>query len=264
VTLGQLAPSPTGTAPTGTDFAQVSVTSGTGYVVPANGTITSWSTNALLGTGQSVTFKVFRKVAEPAFYKAVGHDGPRNLAGGLLNTFTTSIPVQAGDIIGMNGTSANILNSAPGDAFVSKPSPGLNDGQAASFTTGSGGRLNLSAVFEPSKPVVPPSKVPPSNAFTVGGTSLNKKKGTATLTLTLPSPGDLTATGNGVSAASAGQAAISKSVGAGTAQLLIKAAGKKKKKLRESGKVTLSVGITFTPTDGTPSTQSVSVKLKKN
>jgi hypothetical protein len=43
----------------------------------------------------------------------------------------------------------------------------------------------------------------PSNTFTLGARTKNKKKGTATLTIAdLPNPGDLTASGNGVKAAS--------------------------------------------------------------
>ena len=111
--------------------------------------------------------------------------------------------------------------------------------------------VNVSAVFNP------------SNTVTVGSTALNKKKGTATLNLTLPNPGDLTASGSGVSAASAGHAQISKAVTPGPAQLLIKATGKKSKTLNQKGKVTLTVAITYTPTNGAPGTQSVQVQLKK-
>ena len=56
---------------------------------------------------------------------------------------------------------------------------------------------------------------------------------------------------------------ISKSVGAGPAQLLIKAKGKKKATLNATGKVKLKPKVTYTPTDGDPSTQSVRVKLIK-
>jgi hypothetical protein len=44
---------------------------------------------------------------------------------------------------------------------------------------------------------------------------------------------------------------------------LIKAKGKKKKQLNQKGKVKLNVAITYTPTGGDPSTQSVKVKLQK-
>ena len=45
---------------------------------------------------------------------------------------------------------------------------------------------------------------------------------------------------------------------------MYKAKGKKKRKLNETGKVKLNVAVTYTPTGGDPSTQSVKVKLKKN
>ena len=106
--------------------------------------------------------------------------------------------------------------------------------------------------------------VKPSNAFTLGEITRNKRKGTATLTVNVPNPGDLTASGKGVTASGASGAVISKAVIApGAAQLLIKAKGKKKRKLNDTGKVKLNVAITFTPTGGDPSTQSLKVKLKK-
>ncbi len=251
VTLGQAASSPTGTSFALSDLAQLTVGSGPSYVVPGNGTITSWSTNSLSGGSQTMTMKIFRKVAEPSFYQVVGLDGPRNLGSAVLNRFQTNIPVQAGDLLGLNTNANGVDGGITGDAFLNKAPPGLNSGEAANFFTSTGGRLNISAVFEP------------SNTVTLGATALNKKKGTGTLNLTLPNPGDLTASGPGVSASSAGRATISKAVSAGAAQLLISATGKQKKKLTQKGKVTLNVGITFTPTNGAPATQTVAVKLVK-
>jgi hypothetical protein len=72
----------------------------------------------------------------------------------------------------------------------------------------------------------------------------------------------LSGSGSGATVASAG-AVTSKSVGAIEAQLLVKATGKKKRKLNETGKVNLTVAATYTPTGGKPATQSVNVKLKK-
>jgi hypothetical protein len=256
VTLGQLASAPTGSS-TNVDFIQLTVAAGASYQAPGAGTITSWSHNAGPGASQMAEMKVYRKTRDPNFYTVVGLDGPRPLATSLVSTFGVAIPVQPGDIIGIVGTSgavSTITSTVPGDTFLNRPgSPGtLNLGDEASFNGPSpGGRVNVSAVFQP------------SNTVTVGTTALNKKKGTATLNLTLPNPGDLTASGNGVSAASAGHAVISKAVAAGATQLLVKATGKKRKTLNATGKVKLSVSITYTPTNGDPGTQSVSVKLKK-
>src|SRR5262249_31100753 len=106
VTIGQLAP---GNPPSSIcgyqhlDTVQTNVTSGSPYVVPPFGaTIVSWSTNAGPATGspQLDTFKVYRRVG-PGAYMIVGHDGPRELADGTVNSFPISISVQPGDQIGL-------------------------------------------------------------------------------------------------------------------------------------------------------------------
>ena len=103
----------------------------------------------------------------------------------------------------------------------------------------------------------------PSNLFSFGKQKRNTKRGTVLLTVSVPGPGELTGLGNGVSATAA--AWISKTVGAGgDVQLLIKAKGKKKRKLNKTGKVKVTPEITFTPTGGLPRTQSRKLKLKKD
>lgn len=255
VTIGQLAP---GSAPSAVcntmafDHAQPSVISGNTYVVPGTGTITSWSHNAASGGSQTLTMKIFRKVADPATFQVVGHDGPRQLAGGLLNTFPASIPVKPGDILGLNQASG--ANTAC-DFDVAGESEAirngnLSDGESGAFGAIPDSRPNISAVFAP------------SNTLTLGKVQRNRQRGTATITGTAPNPGMLTASGKGVKAASV--AAISKLVSApGKVKLLIKAKGKKKRTLNETGNVKLKVAVTYTPTNGDPGTQILKVKLKK-
>jgi len=50
--------------------------------------------------------------------------------------------------------------------------------------------------------------------------------------------------------------------GAGDVQLLVRATGKKRRKLRKNGKAAVSLTVTFTPTGGNPSFQTTSLKLK--
>jgi hypothetical protein len=251
VTIGQTEPG-AGSCATGYDWVQPTVTSGNTYVVPptvATGAITSWSTTANTNGGM-MTMKVFRQVSGLR-YMAVGHDVPRPLTPGVLNSFTgLNVPVKAGDLLG--------LHAGPGATDCISPVAGdtsyyllqdLADGQSGDFAPDVPDRLNITA------------SISPSNAFNPGAVTRNRKKGTANLALNLPNPGELTASGNGVKAASG--ALTSKSVGAGEAQLLIKAKGKKKRKLNETGKVKLNVAVTYTPTGGDPSSQSVKVKLKK-
>jgi hypothetical protein len=258
VTLGQLAPvNPPFTCTGGNvDFAQT-VTAGNTYVVPvpSTGTITSWSHSATAGAGQNYTFKVFRKIADPAIFQVVGHDGPRTLTPSTVNTFPANIAVKAGDFIGFHGAAVNhacVFPAGVSESYWTRNPSNLNDGESGAFGPfGTNNRLNISAVFNP------------TNAFTLGAITRNKKKGTATITADLPNPGELTGSGKGVKAA--GAAVISKAVSApGIAKLTIRAKGKKKRKLNETGKVKLKVAITYTPTGGDPRTQPRKLKLKKN
>src|SRR5215216_2210266 len=180
VTIGQLAPDGTlsqcNFAPA--DHAQPA------YVVPSLASalvISSWSYNAGSGAEQMMTMKVFRRIGDPATLQVVGHDGPRPIAADSLNTFPTNVPVQPGDILGINQpTSANTacVFFAPGDANLLNPG-NLADGESAAFSVSpsSDFRLNVSAV------------VGPSNSLTLGAVTRNKKNGTATLTVNVPNPG---------------------------------------------------------------------------
>jgi hypothetical protein len=169
----------------------------------------------------------------------------------IVGLFASPASVVAGQQLGL-------LIARPGDSYTLRdrsddPCPGQE------FFSASGGPFMAEPIFD----FVFAVFVKPSNAVTLGAITRNKKKGTATLTVNVPNPGELTGSGNGVKASSAGGAVISKSVPAGAAQLLIKAKGKKKRKLNETGKVKLNVAVTYTPTGGDPSTQSVKVKLLK-
>ena len=260
VTIGQLAPpNPSSETSADTDRAQPSVTSGDSYVVPATGgvtawTLTSWSHTAATDVGQQLTMKVFRKVADPLTYTVVGHDGPRPLTPSIVNTFQTSLPVRAGDVLGNNSKSPADNASyfaVPGESLI-RIEPGLADGQTGTFAPeAANARLNISAVLEP------------TNTFELGAITRNKNKGTATLEATVPNPGNLIVGGKGVKSAGGGTAVTSKAVSGGSVQLTIRVKGKKKRKLNDTGKVKVKTTITYTPTGGAPSTQSRKVKLRK-
>lgn len=253
VTIGQLAPgTPTGFAdPSGMlDVAQPAVTSGSSYAAPGNGTITSWSHNAAAGAGQTMTFKVFRKVTGST-YTVVGHDGPRSLMGGTVNAFPAAIGVP-GDVIGLSFGLAPPAKAwffmVPGDAFLRR-NGNLADFQSGSFDPDPDRRLNVTAVFVP------------TNAFTLRGIGLHRKKGTATLKVKVPNPGELVLSGNGVKRVSATRAVAV--TAPGIVRLPIRATGRKREKLNETSRVRVKARITYTPTGGDPSTQSRKLKLKK-
>jgi len=252
VTVGQTAPSSINNS-SDFDFVQGTLVSGTSYVLPVNGTLTSWSTHASANGGM-LAMQIFRPLGGST-YMAVAHDGPRPLNPSALNTFTgLSVPVKAGDVLGNStpssaGLPAALFPGAPGDEHLVH-SPALADGDQAPFGPDGGDRVNISAVINP------------TNSFIPGAVTRNKKKGTASLAFNLPNSGDLSGSGQGAQVASTG-AITSKAVPAGTATLLVKAKGKKKRKLNQKGKVKLNLAVTYTPTGGDPSTQSVKVKLKK-
>jgi hypothetical protein len=254
VTLGQIAPS----APANTcsnisgEWIQPIDVSGNQYVVPGAGTITSWSTRASGTAGQRWSMKLYRKVSGTT-YAVVGRDGPRDLAAGL-NSFPVSVPAQPGDLLGMQSNDGATASTA-----CLLPSPGntiffhtgdLGDGQGTIATSGANFRLNISAVFEP------------DNAFSLAAATRNKRKGTAVIVATLPNPGMLTGSGTAIKVKAPG-AKLPRQVAAGPALLVIKATGKKKRKLRATGKVTVRVSVVYTPSGGAPHTETLKLKLRR-
>jgi hypothetical protein len=263
VTIGQLAPGTATAICTNGPFDIVqTATAGNQYVVPtgiSQPTITSWSHNAAPGAGQTLSFKVFRKIAEPATYLQVAHDGPRPLVAAALNTFPVNLPVQPGDVIGVNDE--NAITNPNGCLFLTSAADvhaeragTLADGAAGPFLGGNTGeRVNVTAV------------VNPSNSFTLGSATRNKNKGNASLAVTVPGPGTLALSGEGIKAQKAGGPVAVHSVNAaGTVKLAVKAKGKKRKKLNSTGKVKVTAKITYTPTGGEAATRSTKVKLLKN
>ena len=179
VTIGQLAPNnPPDTCNRGpVDVLQSSVASGASYVVPPGYTrITSWSTNAGAGAGQTFELKVFRLVSGTT-YLVVGHDGPHPLTPSSLNTFTTDIPVQPGDFVGLDDENAPaVLNAClfttgdAGDVFLNAAGGDTPDGMTDSMTVMSPTlRLNIAATVA-AVPAV--TSIAPSSGPVSGGTSV--------------------------------------------------------------------------------------------
>jgi hypothetical protein len=261
VTIGQVADS-TGSFCDPLDWLQPTVPSGNSYVVPDIGgvtawTVTSWTTNSTGPTGQEMNMKMFRKVSDPMRYQVVGHAGPQPLTpGGTAgNTFPASIAVKSGDVLGFHTVAEGVRCAfiAPGEPEFLFADSDLTDGASGDFDSEAEDvLLDISAT------------IVPDNNFSVTGTSRNRKKGTARVSFNLPNPGVLAGTGKGAKvAATTPTAAGSLAVpGSGPSQLLVKAKGKKKRKLNDTGKVKLGLTVTYTPTGGDPRSQPVKVKLK--
>ncbi len=253
--IGQLPPAgftPNNCGPTSGSYAQPTITSGRGYVVPANGTrISSWSTHALATTGQELTMTVFRPLGGDQFL-AVTHDGPRPLTPSAVNTFAVDLAVMPGDVLGLVPGIATNFPVACGFAvsgetdWVTGPVTPPPDGQSATFQPNSGVRLNVAAQVEV------------SNIFTFAVSGRNKRRGTVTVTATGTGPGKFVVWGKRFKPqeATLGNAP-------GTATLTAVPAGKLKRTLKKRGKARTTVSVTFTPDGGDPNVQSQPVKLIK-
>jgi len=265
ITLGQADDAGGSSCVPGYDWVQRAVAAGDPYTVPSTGGVTSWRVTSWTTSGgpvqRQLTLKFFRPVdVQPDFYRAVAHDGPRaiSVGGTTGNLFSVSLLVKAGDVLGFqtgppSGSECAISTSNVGDTYGALLGD-LQDGQAnGPFGETSGYRLNIRATLIP------------DNGFSLSGIARNKRRGTATLAFDLPNPGQLTGSGKGakVRVASVPSAGTITIPNASASQLLVKAKGKKKRKLNETGKVKLSIAVTYTPTGGDPRTQSLKVKLKK-
>ena len=270
-TIGQVAP---GTSPGTTcqgdyfDLIGGPVSSGASYVVPPGAAkITSWSTNAADGAGQTLTMKVFRILSgttSGTTYQVIGHDGPHTLTGGTVNTFPVDVPVQPGDVLGSNtgpAPSTCVFPSTPADTWFQRTSD-LADGQSGAFSSTANFRVNVSAVVA----------FPAPSEFSFGKVTRNKHKGTATLAVEVPGSGTVSLRGDNVKTQRAGGGAVaSKAVtAAGTLKLKVKAKGNAKYKLKHTGKAKVGAQVTFTPdgastgeAPGPPRTLTKRVKLIK-
>ena len=237
----------------------------TNFVVPEPGaTATSPVTGSIIrwritqATGGPFRLRVLTPDGGTT-YTGAGTSSPQTPSSTATQTFTADLPIRAGQLIGLDQTWPAQLGvqSVPGSGAVYGGwVPPLADGETGSgFTGSSDTEVGFNADVA----------TKPSNAFSFGSLNRNKKKGTAALTVNLPGPGSLDVAGNGVKAASAVPAATVS--GPGAVELLIKAKGKKKKQLNSTGKVKLSVAVTYTPTGdlpGDPNTQSTRVKLLRH
>jgi len=126
------------------------------YAVPASGTITSWSTAGNSDVDDVFRLKVFRPTSTLNQFVVVGVSTPQSITPNALNgPFPTSIPVQAGDLLGLN----ILAGASPPCTFTSGDSgehtaeilPDSSVTGAAVFTTSSlsGHRVNVSATWEP-------------------------------------------------------------------------------------------------------------------
>ena len=231
--------------------------SGATATSPVTGTIIRWRITQ--ATGGPFRLRVLTPDGGTT-YTGAGTSAPQTPSSTATQTFTADLSVRAGQLIGLDQTwPAQVgVASVPGSgAAYGGWTPPLADGnQGSGFTGSSDTELGFNADVA----------TKPSNAFSFGKLDRNTKEGSATLASSVPGPGTLELTGNGVKAASAGAVAATTVSAAGVVELPIRAKGKKKKQLNNSGKTKVNVSVVYTPSGdlpGDPNTQSRRVKLLK-
>ncbi|HVC06126.1 MAG TPA: IPT/TIG domain-containing protein [Solirubrobacterales bacterium] len=177
-TIGQLAPAnPPAYCTTGPfESLPISPTPGASYEVPApGGVITSWSTNATAGAGQTLEFKLFKPIQAPDTYLVVAHDGPRTIAPSAVNTFKVSIPAQAGELISLNDLNATEVPNACAFRDGTTDSEGSESGNLADGATmtvqaiENGVRPNVTATVQLGPTI---TGISPASSSVSGGTSV--------------------------------------------------------------------------------------------
>jgi len=157
VTVGQTAPdlsvvNASCNSESGYNELQTRVAAGASYQVPTAGVLTSWST--LPKSGGRLGLAIYRPVAGQFLLLAV--DGPRIVLANEFRTIPVTIPVQAGDIVGLAVPSTPAASCAflTGDAAdeLIYESGNAPVGTTISFppeNTEPGFRLNVSATLLP-------------------------------------------------------------------------------------------------------------------
>lgn len=223
-----------------------------GLSSPVNGTVVGWRIR--IGDYTRVTnLRIIRPLGSGMF------TGAGTSASVTPPTHTTTqnavqLPIRIGDYIGLDCCDTDFF-APDGEFFVTGPAAVRNEWQPGLADGGQGRAPLRTNPYE----IALNAEINPTSTFTLGAITHNEKMGTATIAVKVPNPGELAGSGRGVNAA-----VTSKQVRApGRVRLLIRAKGRKKRKLNSTGKVKVRPEITYTPTGGGASTHSVKVRLIK-
>lgn len=223
-----------------------------GLSSPVNGMVVRWRIR--VGDSTRVTnLRIVRPLGGGLFTGA-GTSGSVTPPTAATTSYGVLLPIRIGDYIGIDCCNPGVFEP-DAEFFVTGNAAVRNEWQPGLANGGAGRAPLRTNGYE----IAVNAQINPISTFTLDTIRPNRRKGTATITANVPNPGELSGSGRGVNAA-----VISRKVRApGRVRLLIKAKGKKKRKLNSTGKVKLRPEITYTPTGGSANTQSVNLKLIK-
>jgi hypothetical protein len=220
---------------------------GANVTSPVNGTIVTWRIASAVGG--PFRLRVLRPGEASGTYTGVGTGAAQAPTSTATHTFATSLPIQIGDLIGLDDSAASDqigTATVTGSRYFAFIAP-FPDG--ATKAPDGANQANRESAFN--------ADVQPTNAFVFGKAKLKKSNGSAKLTVNVPNAGTLVLSGKGLKKATANAAAV------GNVTLSVKAKGKAKKKLRKTGKAKVKPQVTFTPTGGNPATQAKKLALRQ-
>jgi hypothetical protein len=207
---------------------------------PTKGTVTSFGIKT--GMAETVTFRLGR-YANPN-WSGAGTGPTVALPGPGTYSIATLLPIEAGDRLGLDGSSTRAVSGLPGgclnDAGYLLFHPPLTNGTAQVADSNNACELLVNAV------------ITPSNEFKLGKLR-TRANGSAVLAVVVPGPGRLS-----LSRGARGGLNVNR---AGAAKLKVKPIGAAKKRLVANGRVTIMPKVTFSPMGGTPRTVKRRVRL---
>lgn len=128
---------------------------GNSYAVPSDGVITSWSFKAAVGPTPALKLKMFSSAGGDD-YATVGESQLETPSPEILNTFSTRIPVKAGDVPGNFYTDSTVgfrnttgYDTEYNDGALGDPGLDAPPGTTITYTFDAGDQIDLSAVLEP-------------------------------------------------------------------------------------------------------------------
>jgi len=216
-----------------------------GLASPVNGTVTSWRFKSVTAGG-SIAMRILHPVGGSTFTGS-GTSAPVTPNGTVpaQGPFPTSLPIRAGDSVGLNASAAQtpLIDTPATELYWNAPT--LADSQTAQGTTGTR-EVAVQAVVEP------------SNILTFGTVTRNKKKGSARIDMTVPNAGELVYSGDGLIITGPPQVSAP-----GDVQLIVKPIRRNRKRLARKGQLRVSFQVSFSPIQGLLRTTTEHLKLRK-
>jgi hypothetical protein len=120
---------------------------------PINGVVTSWTfKSGSTPAGPSVSLRVLRPTTGLSF-TGVGTSAPQAAAAATNGPFLTQLPINAGDAIGLNSSSAALVVSDTPGATMASWQPNLLDGQTRMGTSATSHEVMVQATVEPTSTI---------------------------------------------------------------------------------------------------------------